>query len=75
MSKQFKQNNQQHATSPEQNIREVSDKELQSITGGFTPLSGQTFVPSRNNPTAGDLYDRKGNHVGIVIGNCSAGPC
>lgn len=88
---------QQHPTSAEHGIYEISDKELELVIGGIaekhqprkqnqrsqgsnpnnpTLPRGYTFVANNpNNPTAGDLYDNNGKHVGIVMGNCAAGPC
>jgi hypothetical protein len=65
-------------------IVEVIEEDLQLVTGGrmgsprpglVRQPDGLYLAPSRNNPTAGDLYDKYGRHVGISIGNCSAGPC
>ena len=81
---------QQYPTSAEHGIYEISEEDLESVIGGavghltMSPQHPRHLVrqqnglylnPSPNNPTAGDLYDKNGKHVGIAIGNCGAGPC
>lgn len=77
---------QQHISSIEHRILEISEEDLEFVSGGRANRQadhgsqprlkpGYTFVPSRNNPTAGSIVDKHGNYVAIVIGNCSAGPC
>jgi len=87
----MKEQKKQQFTSAEHGIYEISAEDLDLVIGGavehhltLSPQrprhlvkqsSGLYLDPSRNNPTAGDLYDKNGKHVGIAIGNCSAGPC
>jgi hypothetical protein len=66
---------QQHITSIEPNILEITEEELRSVFGGSNNRSEYTFVPSRNNPTAGTYFDKRGRAVGFSVGDCSKGPC
>lgn len=90
MRQQSNEQDQQDITSIEPSILTITEEELQSVFGGtrhqpsdsYYTDQAQTklpkweyFIPSHNNPTAGDIYNQNGNRVGIRLGDCSAGPC
>jgi hypothetical protein len=76
MDQQRSEQEQQHITSIEPNILEISEEDFRVVFGSSDDWSGYTFVPSANNPhIAGSWYDKQGHHVAISIGDCRYGPC